>query len=70
MTPKPYMHMETFELEATKLRNCWAVHPVGSLGTCGWINGVPWTIAYVKAPTAERAIFKARTMAKALNAMH
>jgi hypothetical protein len=36
------------KLEATRLRNCWALRPVGALGTCGWINGVPWTVQYVK----------------------
>ena len=35
-------------LEATRLRNCWALRPVGALGTCGWINGVAWTVQYVK----------------------
>jgi hypothetical protein len=36
------------KLEATKLRNCWALRPVGALGTCGWIDGKPWTVQYVK----------------------
>jgi len=35
------------KMYATRLRNCWAIRPVGALGTCGWINGKPWTVQYV-----------------------
>lgn len=41
-TPKP------IEWTATRLRTSWAIRPAGALGTCGWINGVPWTVRYVK----------------------
>ena len=34
--------------EATRLRTCWAIRPAGCLGTCGWINGRPWTVEYRK----------------------
>jgi hypothetical protein len=33
---------------ATKLRQGWAIRPKGCLGTCGFINGVGWTVQYVK----------------------
>jgi hypothetical protein len=36
------------EYTAVRLRNCWAIRPAGALGTCGWIDGVPWTVQYVK----------------------
>ena len=35
------------KLDATKLRHGWAIRPVGACGTCGWINGQPWTVKYV-----------------------
>jgi len=35
------------KLDATKLRKGWVIRPVGALGTCGWINGQPWTVKYV-----------------------
>ena len=37
-----------FTWTATRLRNCWAIRPKGALGTCGWINGIPWQVVYVK----------------------
>ena len=40
--------MNTMQLTAVRLRDCWAIRPKGALGTCGWINGVPWTVQYVK----------------------
>lgn len=50
------------ELEATQLNGGrWAVRPKGQLGTCGWYPQ-PWTVAYVKAATADEAIRKARRM--------
>lgn len=36
------------DLTATRLRQCWAIKPRGMCGTCGWIDGVPWTVEYVK----------------------
>lgn len=36
------------EYTATRLRNVWAIRPKGALGTCGWINGIPWTVTYLK----------------------
>jgi hypothetical protein len=33
----------TIALEATALRECWIVRPVGTLGTCGWIAGRGWS---------------------------
>ena len=33
---------------ATRLRDCWAIRPKGVCGTCGWVNGVAWTVKYVK----------------------
>ena len=48
-------------LEATQLRDHrWAVRPIGRLGTCGWDEGVAWTVFYVKAHSGEEAIRKAR----------
>ena len=38
------------EYEATHLRDdSYAVRPKGALGTCGWINGIAWTVVYVTA---------------------
>ena len=47
------MQHQPFKLEATRLRTCWAIKPVGALGTCGWINGKPWTVQYVKVKPAN-----------------
>lgn len=34
---------------ATKLREGWAIRPKGKgCGTCGFINGIGWTVKYVK----------------------
>lgn len=45
------------ELEATHLRGRrWAVRPVGACGTCGWIDGKPWTVFYVTADSAFAAV--------------
>lgn len=36
------------KLEAIRLRaGRYAIRPVGALGTCGWIGGVPWAVRYV-----------------------
>lgn len=44
-------------LEAIHLRGRrWAVRPVGVCGTCGWINGEPWTVFYVTANSAFAAV--------------
>ena len=48
-------------LEATHLRgNRYAVRPAGALGTCGWIDGKTWQVAYVSAKNAADAVRKAR----------
>lgn len=48
------------ELEATKLRNCFAVRPLGRCGTVGWLaDGRSWTVVYVKAPNEKAAVAKA-----------
>lgn len=36
------------ELSAVRLRDCWGVRPQGCLGTCGWREGNPWQIVYVR----------------------
>lgn len=56
------------EYEATKLRTCYAVRPKGCLGTDGWVNGVAWTVIYVKASCEFEAILKAHN--KRLKAWH
>ena len=46
--------------DATLLRTGrYAVHPVGCLGTCGWVNGVAWQVRYINARNAVEAIRKA-----------
>ncbi len=46
---------------ATLLRSGrYAVRPIGAIGTCGWINGKPWTVIYVNARSASEALRKAR----------
>ena len=61
------------KLSATYLRDGrWAVRPEGALGTCGWhtvcVQGtkvsVPWTVAYMKAYSAEEAIRKVERLPK------
>ena len=50
----------SLKLEATELRGGkYAVRPEGCLGTCGWHNGVPWTVFYTKARSKEDAIRRA-----------
>ena len=41
------------DLVAVRLRTCWAIRPRGALGTCGWINGEPWTVWYTKRKPAH-----------------
>lgn len=36
------------KLTATKLRDCWAIRPKGRIGMSGWVDGVPWTVRFVK----------------------
>lgn len=37
------------KLTATLLRGgLYAIRPAGCLGTCGWVNGVPWTVQYTR----------------------
>jgi hypothetical protein len=48
------------ELEATHLRDdLWAVRPKGQIGTCGFFPRA-WTVVFQKAPSAEKAILRAR----------
>jgi hypothetical protein len=47
------------KLEATRLRNGWAVRPEDQLGTCGFYPRA-WQVCYVKAATAQDAIKKAQ----------
>ena len=47
------------ELEATRLRNCWAIRPKGQLGSMGWYPK-PWAVQFVKANSADEAIAKAK----------
>lgn len=35
------------KLDATRLRNGWAIRPVGCLGTHGSVDGQLWTVQYV-----------------------
>lgn len=47
-------------LEATHLRDRrYAVRPAGACGTCGWVDGVAWTVCYVNANNPNQAIAKA-----------
>lgn len=34
----------------------YIIRPEGALGTCGWIQGKPWDIWYVKPKEAQRAL--------------
>ena len=46
--------------QAERLRgNRWVVHPEGTLGTCGWIQGKPWSVVFVTARSATKALRKA-----------
>lgn len=49
-----------FEYEATALPGKrYAVRPVGALGTCGWINGIPWQVQFILADSAREALQQA-----------
>lgn len=49
-----------FTYAATQLRGAsYIVRPVDCLGTCGWIDGKPWTAQYVNAANEARALVKA-----------
>jgi hypothetical protein len=49
------------KLEAKHMHgNVYAVRPEGCLGVAGWINGKPWTVAYIKASSPAEAIRKAK----------
>ena len=53
--------MKTINYVAENLRdNRWVVRPGGCLGTCGWIDGIPWTADFVNARSAEEALRKAK----------
>ena len=34
----------------------YAVQPVGTLGTCGWVEGVPWEVQFIRANTSAEAL--------------
>ena len=52
--------MMALKLEALHLRDRkYAVHPVGTVGTCGWIDGKPWQVVFVTASSAADAVRKA-----------
>jgi hypothetical protein len=36
------------KLDATRLRDKWAIRPVNQLGTCGCIDGVFWSVTYLE----------------------
>jgi hypothetical protein len=36
------------EWVAMRLGNVWIIRPKDRLGTCGWVNGVPWVAQFVK----------------------
>ena len=57
--------MNVLPLHAERLRTCWAVHPVGALGTCGWIDGIPWTVIYAQARTEREALARAERAIRA-----
>lgn len=44
--------------------NRWVVRPAGALGTCGWINGIPWSAIFVNASNASQALRKAERKRK------
>ena len=49
------------KLEATQLRSGrWIVRPEGCLGTCGYIDGKPWTAQIITARNAAEAVRKAK----------
>ena len=53
------------KLEAIALRDhLWAVRPEGSCGTCGWVDGKPWSVVYVKAKDSKEAVKKVLKVAK------
>jgi len=42
---------KAMQFDATPLRGgTYAIRPVGALGTCGWVNGEPWTVRYLRRP--------------------
>jgi hypothetical protein len=52
------MKMSEMKLEAERLRTCWIVRPVGSLGTIGWAPA-PWEaypVPFGYAPTEKHAV--------------
>ncbi len=59
------MTAKQVKLDAIHLRDgVWAVRPEGCLGTCGWVNGQPWTVQYIRASSPEMAIRKANANAR------
>ena len=60
------MNVTFVEMEATQLRNVWAVRPKGRCGTCGFYP-VPWTVQYIKARTESEALSKAKKLVLTCN---
>ena len=51
---------QPLELTVEKLKpGHYAVRPQGALGTCGWIDGVAWSVQFIDAPNAAAALRKA-----------
>ena len=52
------MKMSDMQLEAERLRTCWIVRPVGTLGTCGFSPGAwsAYPVPFGYAPTAAHAV--------------
>lgn len=51
--------MSAATFEAVRLRgNRYAVKPAGTCGTCGWIDGRPWTVVYVTAKNDADAVIR------------
>ena len=52
------MKMSEMKLEAERLRTCWIVRPIGSLGTCGF-HPAAWSaypVPFGYAPTEQHAV--------------
>ena len=44
--PQLKLPTDVNDLVAVRLRNCWAIKPRNTVGTCGWIDGKPWMVKY------------------------
>jgi hypothetical protein len=50
---------EILKAEAEPLRSgTYVIRPEGTLGTMGWVNGIPWTAEFVKGHQVKRALEK------------